>query len=133
MKSILRSKLLFLLVALGYTLALLTASLIKIESESLPVRFEHADKLFHFGAYFTLTILWHLFYFIHRRTKEYHPYWVICLLAVVFGIIIEILQGSATTYRGFEWLDIVANTLGVVLASVALVVFNRFNHKVKIV
>lgn len=119
MKRLLNSTTCFVL-ALIYTLCLLTVSLIKIKSDNLPVKFEHADKIFHFGAYFGMALLWHLYYFQREKVRKYKPNYKICLLIVGFGIVIEVLQRDLTTYRGFEFLDIVANTSGVILAFILL-------------
>lgn len=118
---------LLLLIAVGYTIGLLVVSLIQIESEELPVNFPFADKLFHFGVYFLLTCLWHLFYFNKKNKKKYLPNLWICGAAVAFGIIVELLQKYTTTYRGFEWLDIVANTSGVGFSFGFLMLFNYFS------
>lgn len=114
----------FFSAAIAYAVALLTVSLIKVDTGSSPVQFEHMDKVFHFGAYVGLTLLWQIYYFIKNRIFHPQPSLWICILAVIFGIIIEILQGTATTYRGFEFLDIVANTLGVLVAYVILTAYN---------
>ena len=41
---------------------------------------------------------------------------IICLLIIAFGIFIEILQDSLTTYRTIDSLDMLANSLGVLIA-----------------
>lgn len=125
MKHLLANKYLVLIFALIYSLALLCVSLIKINEGSLPIKFHNADKVFHFFAYFGLALLW-LYYDITRIGKADHrrSLWI-CALAVVFGIIIEILQRELTSYRGFEVLDILADTFGVVLAFMILILFKK--------
>lgn len=86
----------------------------------MSVSFKHADKLFHFSAYFGMTLLWHVYLFAKEKTNNLKPNFWICLSIIGFGIIVEVIQRDLTTYRGFEWLDIVANTSGVILASLVL-------------
>lgn len=49
------------------------------------------------------------------------------LISISFGIIIEIMQKEFTTSRQFEWSDIVANSLGSLLAIVFLYKFSDKN------
>lgn len=102
-------------------MGLLFVSLVKIKSEGLPVSFKHADKIFHFGAYFGMTLIWHFWLFAKEKTNNLQPHLWICLFIIGFGIVVEIIQRDLTTYRGFEWLDILANSLGVMFASLVLV------------
>ena len=97
------------------TSAMLTgASLLKIDLEATPkLLFKHADKVMHLTAYFVLTTSW-LFAFMHLmnlRTKV-----IICSLVLLYGVLMELLQGYLTTYRQPEFLDFVANTVGVLIA-----------------
>lgn len=122
MKRLLASKL-FFVIALLYSCSLLFVSLIRIKDQSLPIHFNGADKVFHLFAYFGLVLLWK-FYFLSR--DKHSGRWqnlLICLLAIVFGIIVEVVQYSLTTYRSFEYFDILANLSGVILAFVILVLF----------
>ena len=119
MKLIL-NKNIWLFLALLYSISLLVASLIKINSSDLPVNFSNADKVFHFSAYFVMTLIWNFYYNIREKSKEKNPNLWICFAIIIFGIVIEILQRDMTTYRGFEWMDIIANSLGVVFGYLVL-------------
>ncbi len=121
-------KSLFLVVALIYTAGLATVSLLKLNSDALSaVEFKNADKVFHFLAYFGLTLLWEAYYFKQKQSIQGFPSLKIALAAIIFGIIIEILQKGATRYRSFEYLDIVANSTGVILAVLSLYILKHFN------
>lgn len=122
MKHLLESKSLFFITIL-YTIALFVASLIKISDPSLPVHFNNADKLFHLCAYLILTVLWQWYYFAKTKSTRLKPYLSICVSTIIFGIIIEILQEKLTTYRSFEYLDIVADTVGALLSILILFLF----------
>src|SRR5690625_5016091 len=98
MKSLL-NKNLWLVLALIYTISLLFVSLVKIKSENISVSFKHADKIFHFGAYFGMTLLWHFYLFTKEKTNNLLPNFWLCLSIVGFGILIEVLQRDLTTYR----------------------------------
>jgi len=61
------------------------------------------DKLFHLGAY-------------EKRTKQ-KAILVAAIIAALFGMIIEALQGGLTATREADINDIVANNVGVLLAA----------------
>ncbi len=69
---------------------------------------EFGDKLGHFFAYF-LMMAW----FVQMYTRRRH--FALLVLFISLGIAIEVLQGQ-TSYRRFEYADMVANGLGVVAA-----------------
>ena len=73
------------------------------------------DKWHHALAYFACMFCWGQWFTIPVQRLK---------LAVTFifmGALIECLQGL-TDYRSFEWLDMVADTVGVVLAWVVVTV-----------
>ena len=81
------------------------------------------DKWHHALAYFALMFCWGQ-WFIQPR-----PRLKLAIAFVALGALIECLQGL-TSYRSFEWLDIVADTIGVALAwtvvTVQMAVQRRF-------
>lgn len=105
-----------LLLVILYVLALTIASLMSLSGmPSLGLVFE--DKIFHSLAYFIFTIL--LFnYFSSVQIK--HALSISALIAIVYGIIIELLQYTLTTYRMFDVYDAIANTLGAIIAIVLI-------------
>lgn len=77
------------------------------------------DKILHAGAYFGMALVWLGFYVLnYQATAFLRKIIVVCLLVVVFGIIIEVLQNELTSYRELDLLDMLANTTGVILAGV---------------
>lgn len=126
MKSLLAVKILGV-ITLAYTSALALGSLVK------PVRIDttitHLDKLMHFSAYCGLAALWlSLLHLLRTRTtqKKWAPvrfYVIIGAALVVYGIIIELLQGGLTTYRTPDVWDAIANTVGVLVGSFAFILF----------
>jgi VanZ family protein len=116
-----------LLISLTYSIALLIVSLVKLDLESVEdIVPSFGDKIFHFLAYTMFTWLWfNTFYFKFNYSKTKSIYSAI-LIAIVFGIIIEVLQLLVTTSRSFDLLDILANILGVLFATILI------NNKIKI-
>ncbi|MBE6287335.1 MAG: hypothetical protein E7099_03990 [Mediterranea massiliensis] len=80
----------------------------------------HLDKLMHICMYFGMSgMLWIEFYRAHRQERPpmIHAWMGACLSPILFSGAIELLQQYATTHRGGDWMDFVANTFGVLLAT----------------
>lgn len=110
-------------IAVSYTIALTLGSLIRpIHIVDNPI--SYLDKLLHAGAYFGLTLLW--IFWKYKKNKNEKGVIVqkpilmvavyIAIGAIIYGIIIEVLQGTITDYRTPDGWDILANTTGSVLA-----------------
>ncbi len=99
-----------LYISIGLAVLILVLSLIPLSQTGT---LENLDKIEHAFAYSVLTFSW-LFtqkYHFKKRAKI-----AIILGCFFFGIVIEILQATLTTYRSASLLDIVANSLGIVTA-----------------
>lgn len=119
-KSLFRDN--FFIIAIGITLCIAYLSLIK--TPKIVLVYSASDKVYHIIAYFTLTICW-LFSFFKKPSLKYSIV-VFCLL---FGIIIEVMQQSLTSYRTGDYKDVLANIIGIVLG---LIVFNLVLKKNKV-
>lgn len=107
------------LIAIGYTIFIFVASLSKLDN--LPsVNVSFADKIFHFGAYGLLTVLWFFSFLFKFEFKFKKALFLAVTLSIIFGIVLEILQDRMTSYRALDVYDALANTLGVLLASLTL-------------
>lgn len=115
-KTLFKGKLLF--IAIIVTIGILYLSLMKVPK--LDIKISNLDKWEHCFAYFTLTFFW-LLAFYKKQQK-----FLIVLCCILFGIIIEILQHTITNYRTGDYLDVIANSLGVLLG---LLVFNQVSKK----
>jgi VanZ family protein len=73
-----------------------------------PVRFLNADKLEHALAY-CLLMLWFCQVYVRRTQRLFAG-----ALLVAMGVAMEFLQGM-TGYRSFEYADMLANSIGVLL------------------
>jgi len=70
----------------------------------------NADKIVHAGIYFVLAWMLNLGF---SRTRNIAR--IIFFIAAGYGLLIEILQGTCTSDRQFDWYDVLANSLGVLL------------------
>ena len=112
----------FIFIAITFTITIVGLSLFKLPSTDIGVK--NVDKIYHLIAYFSLAFAW-LVSFYQQKSKKM----LIVLACVVFGIIIEVLQSALTNYRTGDYLDVFANTLGVLLA---LLFFNAIFKKKQI-
>ncbi|MDY0781296.1 VanZ family protein [Tenacibaculum sp. IB213877] len=108
-----------LLIAIAVTIAIAILSLIKIGK--MPVHFTYIDKVEHTIAYFVLTFFWLL-----AQGKTSAARIKVVLICIVYGIIIEVLQKELTTYRSFDYADMLANSAGTIIA---LLIFSFFLKK----
>jgi VanZ family protein len=112
----------FIFIAITFTIAIVGLSLFKLPSTNVEVK--NIDKLYHSVAYLSLAFAW-LVSFYKQKSKKI-PIIIAC---IVFGIIIEVLQSTLTNYRTGDYLDVFANTFGVLLA---LLFFNLIFKKKQI-
>jgi len=110
----------FKVVSIGLTITILYLSLFNISETKVDISIKNIDKLFHATAYFFLTFSWFLAY-RHQNKKN-----IILIACIIFGIIVEILQSTLTSYRTGDFFDILANVTGTVLA---LILYNYFLKK----
>ncbi|WP_334213847.1 VanZ family protein [Salinimicrobium catena] len=113
-----KARYLFLIPAIVYTIGILYLSLINLADT--PVKeLGMSDKVMHGGAYFGLNLLWMFFViFNYKNNRFLAKILVISLAAIVFGILIEVLQDRLTTYRQLDLYDVLANSIGVVSAGI---------------
>ncbi len=94
-------------------------SFFKPPSLNIPL-FEGFDKLIHFCMYGGVSgVLWLEYLWNHRKEKISLKRGMIgaSLCPILFSGIIELGQEYLTSYRGGEWLDFLANSCGVILAT----------------
>ena len=113
----LKKALLFL--SITYTVALTVVCLINI-NDFPKVEIDYSDKIFHCLTYLVLNLLWFntfLFYFNIIKSKAL---WYAAGFSFVFGIVIEVLQGTLTVNRSADIYDVFANSFGVLLAVIII-------------
>ena len=115
-----------ILIAIFFTISITIGSLVKSDVIAVEI-VSISDKTIHFIAYFFLMLSW-LYVFFKKKSFSKNVKFIF-IGCIVFGIIIEILQGVTTTYRTLSFLDVAANTLGVLFAST---VFHFFEKKIRL-
>jgi VanZ family protein len=106
----------FLIVSLLWTIAVTVLSLITINSKiGSSISLEYKDKYVHFIFYFVFVILW----ISYSRSKKLSPKtnFMILFLAIGYGILMEIFQGTLTKDRHADIIDIIANSTGALFGS----------------
>lgn len=110
-----------LILAICYSIVLTIFSLIAIKQ--LPkLGSNYDDKIFHVFAYSVFVLIWYLA--LHSK-KARNQIFIIALCSIIYGIILEVLQGQVTLERHLDLFDILANCIGVAIASLFLVIKNR--------
>jgi len=117
-----------LLISLIYSIALIILSLIKIGDVSNYVP-SFSDKVFHFLAYFLLTILWYYSFIYKFKKKKIAAYILAAIFSIALGIIIEVLQGEVTETRDSDLNDVFTNVFGVSFAVTMLILKNKLGVK----
>ena len=76
------------------------------------------DKLAHVIMYFgTCSIMWWEYLRCHSTLSMRKAVLWIVVLPTLMSALIELLQEYATSHRGGDWIDLAANTTGVLLAA----------------
>jgi len=98
----------YLIIAVGYTLWLTAVSLTPLDGIHLP-SFRMADKIVHFFLYFFFVIFW-------LKALSYFSYHFLSLviIAILWGIIIEFIQGNFIPGRSGDVFDALANSIGAI-------------------
>lgn len=120
-KNLLKGNL--IIIAIFVTASIAILSLIKVGPQ--PIQINNLDKYEHLLAYFVLSTFWLL---ALKRTKINKLIIVLC--CVIYGIIIEVLQVTITSYRSGDVLDIIANTTGILIAYIIYVLFFKRNEAI---
>ena len=108
----------FLAAAIGFGSTFSTSNIVVIEP------FDFFDKVLHIGAYATLTTSW-LLYFGDKNDQRKYMF-LTALSVLIYGIIIEAIQGTLTANRQADLFDIFANLVGIVIA---LLFFSKILQK----
>lgn len=103
------------------------SSLYSFEQDELPsFNIPYADKLVHFTFYFVGLVLGSLYVLQLKGQGQVllRKIGILAFFLMLFGIIIEVIQGTMTLHRSGDFFDALANTTGVVLGFI--VVFKVF-------
>ncbi|WP_299762786.1 VanZ family protein [uncultured Dokdonia sp.] len=124
-------------IAIVYTIALTLGSLIRpIHIVETPI--SNIDKLLHAGAYFGLTILWIMWMIFKRSNKNDISLKLmrkivlgVVVITILYGALMEVLQGTLTSYRTPDGWDILANTTGSILGLGACLIYINKSRMLK--
>ena len=111
------------IIAILLTISIAILSLIKIEKQ--PIQVNGLDKIQHALAYFVLTLLWLL-----ALKKAKIKVILVIISCFLYGIVIEALQVTTTSYRSGEVLDVVANSTGILIAYILYISFFKKNEAI---
>ena len=120
-------------IACLYTFLITWLSLTQLGKISLG-DFNPTDKMMHAAAYFILGLVW-MFYILIKKPQDFNfnrVVFYISLAVIAFGMLIEVLQGTLTEYRTPDWADILANTIGVLIALGFWFLFQKFLLRLKL-
>jgi VanZ family protein len=113
-----------LITTLIYSAALTLVCLVPLNGV-IKVNITLGDKIFHAVTYMILSFLWYLTFYYNLNSSKTKALLYAMLVSITFGIIIEILQGTVTAYRSADINDVIANTIGVLIMSVVIVIKNK--------
>ena len=103
-----------------YTVVLLAVCLMSLKNMPKVESISNADKIFHFAAYAGFTLLWFSVFFNNLKLEKMKALLYATCFAVVFGIVVEVLQGTMTDYRSMDLYDIIANSSGALITALIL-------------
>ena len=92
----------------------------------IEVKISFGDKIFHSLAYVVLTALWYYTFYYNLKFNKGKALINAVVISIIFGIVIEVLQGTVTTYRSSDIIDVFANSFGAILAAVVIAVKNKY-------
>jgi VanZ family protein len=115
----------------AYLWAIIVTFLCGMNGKNLPhIEFDsliRIDKLAHLILFGTETYLIAIAYKkTYTQVKINKLLLPAVLIGVVFGVIIEILQATVFPNRSFDYMDMVANTIGCLIAW--LILYKIYNH-----
>ena len=107
---------------------LLIAFLCLVQLNDMPsIGVSGADKYVHCAFHFGFTFLWSSYFWKTQKEIVIKTVFKVFLVSVTYGILIEFLQGAFTATRKADILDVLANTIGAILAVIALLCYKHFN------
>jgi len=113
------------ILALLYTIALAIISLLNFSN--LPdIDIDNSDKYGHAIAYSLLCLIWYL---AMKSFKFPKALLIAASIAIIYGIVLEVLQGALTDARIFDGYDILANSIGVAFISIIILIRNKTQVK----
>jgi VanZ family protein len=115
-------------IAIAYTL-LITAALLTPITGAPKVEIPFADKMVHLIINAGLFMVWASYVFsgkTNTKTKKTYTLPLLFVCTLLYGILIEVVQGSFIPTRGADFFDVVANLCGLILGFFAVKLTKKF-------
>ncbi|MDO3694099.1 VanZ family protein [Wenyingzhuangia sp. chi5] len=107
--------------AISSSVLVLILSLINMEG--VPnFNYSYTDKFEHVFAYAVISFFWMLSCKLGKLPVSFFS---LFLIIIAYGIIIELLQLSLTSHRTGDLMDVMANSIGVILGFIFLKILSR--------
>ena len=117
-------------IALMLAVGIVLLSLLPIPEIKLAEEVPLADKWTHMVMYGVLTLaIWFDYRRSHRQYNARKLLVFAFLAPIAMGGILELMQAYLTTCRSGEWLDFVANTIGVCIGSAVGILITKVARK----
>ncbi len=101
------------IVAISYSIFVTIIMLLPV-TKGPKISIPFFDKVIHALLYFLFVIIW-LLYFKRSKKETISIYALVSVALFIYGIVIEVLQGSFVATRTHDNWDIVANTTGIII------------------
>ena len=115
-------------IAITYTL-LITAALLTPLTGAPKIEIPFADKMVHLIINAGLFMVWASYVFsgkTNTKTKKTYTLPLLFVCTLLYGILIEVVQGSFIPTRGADFFDVVANLCGLILGFFAVKLTKKF-------
>lgn len=115
----------------SWTIVILILCLSNLENVKVSIKVTNFDKVAHFLLYFIYAIFIALS-FKNLKQKKVKFYFFTFLYLIIFGFLIEFLQGNLTTYRSQDMKDEIANSVGAIFGLFLVFILVRKTRNYKI-
>jgi VanZ family protein len=116
-------------IAIAITIFITITSLVSLKGiKPIAISIHNFDKIVHFTFYFSLALSW--LFATQHTVKKATSKAILVIALISFGIIIEALQGGMTTHRQADFYDILANSIGVLLATTLFPKLNKWFNSI---
>jgi len=112
-------------IAITYTL-LITAALLTPITGAPKIEIPFADKIVHLIINAGLFVVWANYVFSGKTNTKTYTLTLLFVCTLLYGILIEVVQGSFIPTRGADFFDVVANVCGLILGFFAVKLTKKF-------
>ncbi|MDH3321631.1 MAG: VanZ family protein [Flavobacteriaceae bacterium] len=103
-------------------------SLTSVPKIDLGLKLKSGDKYIHALAYFILSSVW--YFALYEKLKKVRFKIFVIFALIFYGIILEALQGGLTNYRTADFMDVLANIIGIVMATLIFDKIMKWYHTI---